>query len=212
MAAHVHEIARTRLFLVRHGHTIWNDEDRMRGRKDVGLSERGQAQARAVGELLADYPVSCVYSGPLQRTVITAEQIAIHHRLEPITSEGFNDFDFGEWQGLLRTEIKQRWAELYAVYDSQPARFQAPGGETLAFLQERVWTEFERVRSVHTGQTVVIVSHSVTLQMLILAILGSGPEHYWHIKQGPCCLNEVEHGYRGYALVRLNDTHHIAQQ
>jgi len=199
----------TRLFLLRHGHTIWNEEDRMRGRLDIPLSERGELQAKATAKAMSTIPIDVLYSGPLQRTMVTAREIGRRQGREPQSSEGFHDFNFGEWQGLLRTEIKERWKDLYTIYDETPQDFRAPGGETLAILQKRALGELTALVHKHQGQTIAIVSHSVTLQIVILGILGLGTELYWHIRQSPCCINELIHNWRGFVLVRLNDTSHL---
>lgn len=197
------------LFLIRHGHTVWNDEDRMRGRKDVALSDYGIRQAQATGEILSNISLDHIYAGPLQRTMITARTIGKYQDLEPESCEGFNDFDFGQWQGMLRSDIKKEWETLYKIYDQTPQKFKAPGGETLDILRTRVMNEMDRIREHHKGQTIAIVSHSVTLQILILAMLGVGTDRYWNLKQGPCCINEILYDLKGYTIVRLNDTHHI---
>jgi 2,3-bisphosphoglycerate-dependent phosphoglycerate mutase len=41
------------LVLLRHGESAWNAADVFTGWTDVALSERGERQARAAGELLA---------------------------------------------------------------------------------------------------------------------------------------------------------------
>jgi probable phosphoglycerate mutase len=44
------------ILLVRHGETEWNRERRIQGRLDSPLTERGVAQARAMGRLVASLP------------------------------------------------------------------------------------------------------------------------------------------------------------
>ena len=44
------------LILVRHGQSEWNLANRFTGWWDVGLTEKGIAEARAAGELLARHP------------------------------------------------------------------------------------------------------------------------------------------------------------
>ncbi|MFC1852912.1 histidine phosphatase family protein [candidate division CSSED10-310 bacterium] len=204
------KIPKTHIYLIRHGHTIWNDEDRMRGRIDVELSPAGLKQAQATRDVMHHIPLDRIYAGPLQRTMVTAQEIAQPHNLTPVPSLGFHDFDFGEWQGLLRTEIRERWAELYHIYDQHPQDFQAPGGETLPILQQRVFQELNRLVLENQGRIIAVVSHSVTLQIVILALLGLGVELYWNLCQDQCCINEITHGSRGYTIVRLNDTGHLA--
>ena len=59
-------------YLVRHGETEWNSENRMCGRTDVPLSEAGRRQAESLAERLKPIPFEALYSSPLQRARETA--------------------------------------------------------------------------------------------------------------------------------------------
>ena len=61
-----------KLYLVRHGETLWNQENRVLGRTDIPLNERGIAQAQALGTKLADVHFDHVYCSPLSRAKETA--------------------------------------------------------------------------------------------------------------------------------------------
>ncbi len=60
------------LLIVRHGETEWNAEGRIQGHTDIGLSERGEEQARSLGQRLADRQIDVAYSSDLKRTSETA--------------------------------------------------------------------------------------------------------------------------------------------
>ena len=53
--------------LVRHGETEWSRSGKHTGRTDVPLTERGEAEAVALGEQLAGTVLLQVFSNPLQR-------------------------------------------------------------------------------------------------------------------------------------------------
>src|SRR5262245_60499622 len=61
-----------KLLLARHGQTAWNASRRFQGSTDVGLSERGRAQAEALGERLRGRRLAAVYVSPLCRARETA--------------------------------------------------------------------------------------------------------------------------------------------
>ena len=46
--------ATTRLVLLRHGQSVWNRQHRLTGWSDVGLTAKGEREARVAGRLLAD--------------------------------------------------------------------------------------------------------------------------------------------------------------
>ncbi|MHC4598009.1 MAG: histidine phosphatase family protein [Planctomycetota bacterium] len=198
-----------RFILVRHGETEWNREDRMRGWLDVALNDRGRRQADAVGKALASENLVAVYTSPLQRTVETARALARPHGLEPIPYEPIKDFHFGDWEGNRRDEIKATWADLYRVYENDPGSFQAPGGESLQHLHERVLAGLNELADRHEGETVGLSSHAVTCQIALLAIQGLGPDRYWNIKQGNCAINCFHRGNIGWVIEKINDTCHL---
>ncbi|MHB8156286.1 MAG: histidine phosphatase family protein, partial [Desulfocucumaceae bacterium] len=74
-----------RVFLVRHGETIWNSEQKLQGHADIPLSDKGRQQAKALAERLAPRSISAVYCSDLGRAVETASQIAETRKLEVIT-------------------------------------------------------------------------------------------------------------------------------
>ncbi|MHC5037351.1 MAG: histidine phosphatase family protein [Planctomycetota bacterium] len=200
----------SRFILVRHGETEWNREDRMRGWLDAPLNDRGRAQAEAAGNALTGEKIVAVYTSPLSRAVDTARAVARHHGLEPIPYEPIKDFHFGDWEGKTRSEVKTAWPDLYRIYETDPARFQAPGGESLAGLHARALAGLEALVERHEGETVALASHAVTCQIALLAIQGLGPERYWLVKQGNCAINIFFRDPRGWTLERVNDTCHLA--
>ena len=64
-----------KLYLLRHGRTLWNEEGRLQGRTDVPLSDEGRCSALAAGAALESVPFDAAFSSPLQRARETAELI-----------------------------------------------------------------------------------------------------------------------------------------
>ena len=76
----------TEIIFVRHGEQHIPDPRRgpVGDTFDPPLTERGENQAKAVGERLSADRVDVVYASPLKRALETGRQVARHHRLEPI--------------------------------------------------------------------------------------------------------------------------------
>ena len=155
--------------LVRHGATEWNETKRAQGQADVPLSERGRAQAAAIGNELADWDIGAVYSSDLERASATAQVIASRHGLEVTEDSGFREVDQGEWTGLTTTEIKRRWPELWGPARHYTAR---PGGESPAEVRERALAALRRVVESHPDEMVVVVSHGGTIRWLSAEAMG----------------------------------------
>ena len=128
------------IYLLRHGETVGNSERRFQGRLESPLSERGFAQARAVGERLAALAAAdpgdwTIETSPLgrarQTAAIVAEAMGLPEaRIEPRLIEA----DYGALEGLTWAEVEARWPHL-AGYIGVFAH--APDGEGLASLDAR---------------------------------------------------------------------------
>jgi len=100
--------AMLRLLLVRHGESVWNEEERIQGQQDIPLSENGRRQAVALGERLRDVRIDACFSSPLKRATETAELIlkASGNSLPIVTLPELMERNFGEWEGKCVAELK----------------------------------------------------------------------------------------------------------
>src|SRR6266542_3200952 len=73
-----------RLYLIRHGTTTMNVENRYRGRRDVPLDAQGYQDAVDAARRLSGAGLAAVYTGPLRRTIATAQIIADEARVPAI--------------------------------------------------------------------------------------------------------------------------------
>jgi broad specificity phosphatase PhoE len=72
------------LFLIRHGTTTLNVQNRYRGRRDVPLDAQGWADAVDAARALSPVGLTAVYAGPLRRTINTAQVIADECRIPDV--------------------------------------------------------------------------------------------------------------------------------
>lgn len=200
----------TTIILVRHGQTEWNRVERFRGRADVPLNETGLAQAEATGRRVAGaWHPSAIYTSPLSRALKTAEAIAKACGLRVQVHPGLVDIDYGEWQGLTPQEARQRWREQIEAWYNQPHLARIPGGETLDGLRQRLMSTLKELVGRHSGETIVLVGHTVVNRVMLLIVLGLGNERFWRIRQDTCAINVFEAEGGDFTLVSLNDTCHL---
>jgi len=164
--------ARVSLLIVRHGESEWNALGRWQGQADPELSERGEEQALQAAEALAGIPISRVVSSDLSRARRTAGIIAERLGVTAISVEkGLREVDVGEWSGLTRPEIEERWPKLLAAW-SEGRLESTPGGETLSALRDRVTGTIQRVLEaslVENGAqpgAILVVSHRRAISAL----------------------------------------------
>lgn len=195
----------TEIILARHGETAWNVEEVFRGRMGVALNETGQKQAALLAEYLRSLSIEALYSSPLPRALQTAEAVAQRCGLEANVESRLTDFDFGQWQGLSLQEVKEKYSELYRLWENSPEQVRLPDGESLSDVRKRAMAVVDDVIGKHAG-TVVLVSHRVVNKVLTCAMLGLDNSHFWNIQQDTCGITAFTCERGRFILTRHNDT------
>ncbi len=201
--------APTRIILIRHGQTPWNQQQVFRGRADIPLDDIGLQQAEALATALEDEPIALVVASPISRAVQTAQPLARAHGLAVIWSEAFTDVDFGSWEGMTADQVERQYPDLYAAWLTHPERVHFPGGEDLGAVGDRAFAALQDLVERNPGQTLALVTHRVVNKVIICRVLGLGDAHFWQIKQDTACLNRLSFGESGWVVECLNDTSHV---
>ena len=199
----------TRIILLRHGQTKWNEVERFRGRFDIELDETGEKQADAASLRIARWQVSAVFSSPLKRTLRTAQPVAQRFGLTVQPSEALIDIHFGDWQGLSPEEVEAVDGDLYKVWLKKPHLVQFPGGETLEHVRKRAVPELQRLSEYYNGQTIVLVSHKVVCKVIVCSVLGLKNSDFWRVEQDVCAINIFEKRNGLLVATLVNDTCHL---
>ncbi len=202
----------TKVYLIRHGATVFSKEDRFAGASDVALSDEGVEQARAVGRRLAGEPITAVYCSDMHRTVHTAEAVAEPHGLTPIPTPALREINHGHWEGELHKKVETEYAAEYAAWDADPLLSAPPGGETGLVVLARSLPALADIVRRHPDQTVAVVSHKATNRLLLCSLLGVDPRLYRaRIAQDTACLNSIEfRDVNNARVVVMNDVSHYA--
>ena len=101
----------TRLFLVRHGATVWHAENRYAGSSDVALDPNGYAQAERLARWASETTLAGIWCSPLTRARETAAPAARATGLVPHVDERLREIDFGQIEGKTMTEAEQLFPE-----------------------------------------------------------------------------------------------------
>jgi len=198
-----------RLIVLRHGSTQWNRERRYQGCVDTRLSDEGGAQAEAVARALADRQLAAVYASPLTRAQETASAIAARYGLPVLPAPAFREICLGLWEGHTVEEVKARFPDLCVAWREHPHTVTMPNGESINQVRERVLEGIDRLRAAHAGETVCLVSHGVTIRLLILEALGLLPERLWSIHVRAAGISELEYRDGWTTVHRLNVLSHL---
>ncbi|MEU0935630.1 histidine phosphatase family protein [Embleya sp. NPDC005971] len=161
------------LMLVRHGETEWSRSGRHTGLTDIPLTPDGEAQAKAVADLLAGREFGLTLISPLSRARHTAELAGITGgRLEPDLVE----WDYGGYEGITTNEIRESTPGWSLWRDGVVPGDAAHPGESIADVGRRVDRVLDLVRPVlEGGEDAVLVAHGHLLRVLTARWLGLPP-------------------------------------
>ena len=193
----------TSIYLVRHGVTPANRENRFAGRTGEELHADGIAQVRQVGERLQGEKISAVYCGPARRTVQSAEMIASILAVPSSVQEEFDEINIPHWDGLTKDEIRQRYNDEYPTWLASPDSFRVEGCETLQQVQDRAVAGVSRLNADHDSENLLLVSHLIVLRCLVLHYRGLGIKEFRSIRIDNGSILRVRKAERGGMQVDL---------
>jgi probable phosphoglycerate mutase len=162
----------SRLLLVRHGQSEWNAAGRWQGQADPPLTDLGRAQARAAARAIGG--VDAVFASDLRRAFETADVIAESLGVGPVRADpGLRERDAGEWSGLTRDEIHERYPG-YLPEDrhrtfapgSEADLRRPPGWETDGGVLTRVLDAIQRVHLAVGDGDALVVTHGGVIYVL----------------------------------------------
>ena len=196
--------------LLRHGQTPMSVQKRYAGRSDAPLTDAGVQQAAAAAKRLASADLGVIVTSPLLRAVQTAQEVAAATGAAVVTDDGFRETDFGAWEGLTFTEVRERWPAELATWLADPA-VAPPGGESFTDVSARVSAALHRVLGARAGQTVLIVSHVTPIKTLVAAALLAPPAARYRRHLDVAALSAIDWYTDGPAVLRsFNDTGHLS--
>jgi broad specificity phosphatase PhoE len=173
-----------RLYLIRHGTTTLNVENRYRGRRDIPLDAQGYQDAVDAARRLSCEGLTAVYTGPLRRTIATAQIIADEARVPDLRIlHGLNNVDYGAWEGMTAEEAAMFDPEAFALYRTSPSRAVCPLGERLIDAQQRMIDALQLIGSRHMGEAVAAITHAVMIRLALVRLNGIDGEG-WRLPVG----------------------------
>ena len=166
-----------KLYILRHGETEWNREDRVQGRMDSPLTEKGLEDIASMAEELSFIPIDICYTSDLPRAKKTAEGLINDRKIQIIEEEALRELPLGPWEGKLFKEVQKD--PLSVVYFETPDQFSLPGLENFHDLYEAMG-KFIRKLEKDPKDHVLIVAHGVSIRALINVLEGVPVARFWH--------------------------------
>ncbi|GAK83816.1 alpha-ribazole-5'-phosphate phosphatase [Vibrio ponticus] len=155
-------------YLLRHGKV--NGEPALYGRTDVRVApEKQQAICQAL--LKQDLNIKFVVTSPLKRCADLADLVSQRcPDLAVQTNPGFQEIDFGQFDGVAFEELQEQWPLLEAFWQN-PVQHPLPEAEPLAQFYQRISTAWQTLVEKAEGDT-LLICHGGTIRMILAYVLG----------------------------------------
>jgi len=165
-----------KIILIRHGETAWNAERRLQGHLDIPLNAEGERQARLLAGALAAEPIDLIVSSDLQRARQTAQAVATLRGMPLLVEPGLRERCYGGFEGLLYSEIEQRFPAEFAAWQARDVDAILPDGkncgESFRLFYERATAAILGLAQAYPGRNIAMVAHGGVLECAYRMALG----------------------------------------
>ncbi len=219
----------SRLILVRHGVTAWNQAGRYQGHQDVPLGDAGRLQAQQVADRLAEEPIDLCLTSDLSRARDTAAAVTAGRGLTPFETSDLRELAFGQWEGIPTSDIAVQYPAEWQAWIADPVTARPPGGETLRELLDRCiaslakfvalpdrrgephdWFSYRADGSGSgANQTALVVSHGGPIRVLLAYLLGVPLRSYWQFAIRPASVSILDVYPEGAIAEVIGETAHL---
>lgn len=199
----------TRLIVLRHGETAWNQDTRIQGHTDIALNDTGRWQASQLAEALALEPLAAVYASDLSRAFETGQAVAHAQGLQALTEPGLRERSFGMLEGKTWAEIEEQHPTEAVLWRTRVPEWAPAGGESLLTLQARVLSTLNTLAQRHMGEHIALVAHGGVLDAIYRAAIGLDLQapRSWMLKNA--AINRLLWSPDGLSLVVWGDVAHL---
>ncbi len=189
------------IYLARHGETAWSLSGQHTGLTDLPLTERGERNARRLGERLRGLSFARVFTSPLQRAMRTCELSGFAGVAE--RDPDLVEWNYGQYEGHTRQEIQSMRPNWQLFRDG------CPGGESPEQGAQRADRVVRRVREIRGD--VLLFSSGHFLRMLAARWLALEPEggKYFLLATASLSALSYEHEPSEPAIRFWDDTRHV---
>ncbi len=183
-----------KLYMVRHGETNWNIENRIQGQQDTELNEKGRQQARELADKLAggDYQISVIYTSAKKRACETAQIVGDKLGVKPKIQPGIEEINFGKWEGYMWKQVREQFPQEYQIWRDNRRYQVPPEGESYQQLLDRLLPALGEIAKGSEGNALV-VTHSAVI-MTLMSYLYDTPfeDMVKHYKTGNAGIVELD--------------------
>ena len=170
------------LYLIRHGETYFNLENRIGG--DPSLTNSGNTQTNIIINHFKALKIQYIFTSTKKRTLETAEPIRISQggNCVVIPIEEFDEIDAGICEGMSYEEIRETMPDIYRNRKANKYSYIYPGGEGYFSMQYRINAGIKKALYLSRNAShVMIIAHRATNRMILSHFLYRPKEHVPYI-------------------------------
>jgi broad specificity phosphatase PhoE len=161
------------LYLLRHGETAWNREQRLQGIRNIPLNRQGILQSRRLAGLFRSSKVTRVITSPLARARCTTTILLRETNVPVLLEDRLREIDHGPWSGLLHATIAREFPDEFAAWNCAPEKLRLAGSEHLHDVYARCSSLLSELLCSNGNGDVLLVTHGVVIALLLCAALGA---------------------------------------
>lgn len=196
--------------LIRHGQSVSNVTGHWQGHGDSPLSDHGVEQAAALAERLSGARFDRIVSSDLSRAADTARAVGARLGMEPELRPIWREIDVGEWEGLTREEVKERFPDqIEALKGGRTIK--VGGAESWLDLAQRAHRAFEALRAeLEPGQRAAVFAHGGVIASLVGLLFGVTPNKPRRLGNvANTAMTTIRYEGVRPTLLRYNDATHV---
>ncbi len=180
-----------KLILVRHGLSVYNDQNRFTGWKDVDLNEQGISEAKQAVSLLEEIDFDMAFTSELKRANNTLDLILKGIKQESITIEkdvALNERDYGDLVGQNKAEAAEKFGDEQVQIWRRSYDIPPPGGESLKDTADRVipYLNDKILPMVYDGKNIIVSAHGNSIRAIVMALKNFTPKEILKTEIGWC--------------------------
>ena len=158
------------LYLVRHGETSYNRENRIGG--NAPLTEQGLAQARALARHFHGMELPYLFTSTLMRTRTTAAPLlAERPACKSLELAEFDEINAGICEHMRYRDVRRKMPEISRARAADKYGYAYPEGESYEDLRLRVGTGLRRALFLAAEDTLMIIAHQAVNRVLLSLLL-----------------------------------------
>ncbi|WP_377475632.1 MAG: histidine phosphatase family protein [Microcoleus anatoxicus] len=161
-----------KIYFLRHGETVYSKTGGFCGDLDPDLTAEGSQMAEQFSATYAKLPWNAVYVSPMKRTIATAKPLCDTLGIEMQLRDGLREIKYGKWEGQTVEFVREKYAQEYINWLTEPAWNAPNDGETSVQIASRSSLIIAEIQEKYKDGNVLVVSHKATIRIILCSLLG----------------------------------------